>query len=95
MAESTQQVESVRSETANPQLQPLDPRNLRHHVHHGRTAAMWTGTLVFLVAFVIGGVAILIGPNWPLFIGACVLAALGIAAGLVMQALGLGAFEKN
>lgn len=75
-----------------PQLPPLDPRPLRH-VHHGQTGAMWTGTLIILIAFVVGGIAML-GPNWTLFVIACVIAVAGVVAGLVLQALGFGLYEK-
>ncbi len=36
------------------------------HVHHGRTVAAWVGTIIASVAFVIGGIAVVI-QNWPLF----------------------------
>lgn len=74
-------------------LPPLDPRPLRD-VHHGQTAAMWTGVVVVMIAFVVGGIAML-GPNWTLFVIACVIGVLGIAAGLVLQALGFGLYQKS
>ena len=36
------------------------------HVHHGRTLAAWTGSAIALVAFIIGGIAVVI-PYWPMF----------------------------
>ena len=36
------------------------------HVHHGRTLAAWTGTSIAMVAFILGGIAVVI-QNWPLF----------------------------
>jgi hypothetical protein len=74
-------------------LPPMDPRPLRP-VHHGQTGAMWTGVVIVMVAFAVGGLAML-GPNWTLFIIACVLGVAGIVAGLVLQALGFGLYEKK
>lgn len=93
-SDSTQAADRAPARRAHSHLQPLDPRELRH-VHHGQTTAMWVGSLTFLVAFIIGGIAMVIGPNWPLFIGACVLGALGIIVGLVLQALGFGLYQKR
>ena len=43
------------------------PTNRRgKHVHHGRTLAAWTGSVIGLIAFVVGGIAVVI-QNWPLF----------------------------
>lgn len=78
----------------DPALQPLETRPLRH-VHHGQTAAMWVAVTGVLVAFVVGGIAMLLGPNWALFVIGAVIGVLGIAAGLVLQALGFGLYEKK
>ena len=38
------------------------PKNRRgKHVHHGRTLAAWTGSTIALIAFVVGGIAVVIG----------------------------------
>ena len=34
--------------------------------HHGNTPAAWTGVLIILVGFVVGGLALVIG-SWPMF----------------------------
>ena len=34
--------------------------------HHGNTPAAWTGVLVILVGFVVGGLGLVIG-SWPMF----------------------------
>lgn len=78
----------------NPALQPLERRPLRH-VHHGQTAAMWVGVSIFFVGFLIGGIAILLGPLWWLFVVGAAIAAVGVIAGKVMQALGFGIYQKQ
>jgi hypothetical protein len=60
------------------------------HVHHGRTVAAWTGTTIALVAFIIGGIAVMI-QNWPLFWASAGLLVLGLIATKVLQATGHGA----
>ncbi len=57
--------------------------------HHGNTPAAWTGVLVILVGFVVGGIGLMIG-SWPVFWVGVVLAVLGPVVGKVMQKLGLG-----
>ena len=67
------------------------PRN-RHgkHVHHGRTVAAWTGSTIALIAFVIGGIAVVI-QNWPLLWASVVLAALALIVTVVLRRMGYGA----
>jgi membrane protein YdbS with pleckstrin-like domain len=61
------------------------------HVHHGRTVAAWVGTLVALVAFIIGGFALVFGPNWVMFWIAVALIVVALIATVVLQKLGYGA----
>lgn len=58
--------------------------------HHGNTPAAWTGVMVILVGFVVGGLGLVIG-SWLVFWVGVVLAVLGPIAGKVMQMMGLGA----
>jgi hypothetical protein len=58
---------------------------------HGSTPAAWTAVTLALVAFCVGGIGLMIGPNWWVFVAGCVLLALSAAVGKVMQAMGLGA----
>lgn len=58
--------------------------------HHGNTPAAWTGVLVILVGFVVGGIGLVIG-SWPVFWVGVVIGVLGPLAGMVMQRMGLGA----
>ncbi|MFP5282528.1 MAG: HGxxPAAW family protein [Actinomycetes bacterium] len=61
------------------------------HVHHGKTPAAWVGSMVGLLAFVIGGVALVLGPVWVLFWIAVGLAVAGLIATKVLQRMGYGA----
>jgi hypothetical protein len=61
------------------------------HVHHGRTPAAWAGVALAMVGFLLGGIALVIGPNWILFwiaVGLCVAA---LIVTLVLQKMGYGA----
>ncbi len=86
--------ERVQQIQRNPALRPLDRRPLRH-VHHGQTGAMWVGVSIFFVGFVIGAIAILFHPMWWLFAIGAAIAAVGVIAGKVMQALGYGIYQKQ
>jgi hypothetical protein len=61
------------------------------HVHHGRTVAAWVGTLVAMAAFIIGGIALVFGPNWVMFWIAVALLVVALIATVVLQKLGYGA----
>ena len=58
--------------------------------HHGNTPAAWTGVMVILVGFVVGGIGLIID-NWPMFWVGVVLGVLGPVIGKIMQKMGLGA----
>ena len=67
------------------------PTNRRgRHVHHGRTLAAWTGSLIALIAFVVGGIAVVI-QNWPLFWVSVALAVVAIIVTVILQRMGYGA----
>ncbi len=51
------------------------------HIHHGRTVAAWTGSIIAGIAFILGAIAFLLGPNWVLA---------GIAAALLLAAVVTG-----
>jgi uncharacterized protein DUF6704 len=58
--------------------------------HHGNTPAAWTGVMIILIGFVIGGIGMIID-TWVLFwVGVALLPA-GAIVGKIMQKLGLGA----
>jgi len=60
------------------------------HVHHGRTQAAWVGSMLAMVAFLVGGIAVM-AQNWVLFGVAVVLIVGALVATKVLQALGRGA----
>ena len=60
------------------------------HVHHGRTAAAWAGSMLAMVAFILGGVAVMM-QNWVLFSVAVLLIVAALVATAVLQKLGHGA----
>ncbi len=60
------------------------------HVHHGRTAAAWTGSLLAMVAFILGGVAVMM-QNWVLLGISVVLLVVGLVATKILQVRGHGA----
>jgi Co/Zn/Cd efflux system component len=60
------------------------------HVHHGRTLAAWTGTTIGMVAFIVGGIAVVI-QNWTLFWICAALLVVALIATKVLQVMGHGA----
>ena len=60
------------------------------HVHHGRTGAAWAGTIIAMVAFLLGGIALVMG-NWVLFWVAVGLVVVALIVTVVLQKMGYGA----
>lgn len=60
------------------------------HVHHGRTTAAWTGSLIAMAATLLGGIAVMM-QNWVLFTIAAVIMVLGLVATKILQITGHGA----
>ena len=60
------------------------------HVHHGRTAAAWAGSTLAMIAFIIGGIAVMM-QNWVLFGVAVVIIIAALVATKVLQVRGHGA----
>ncbi len=68
-----------------------DSARPRKHVHHGRTPAAWTGVTIAMIGFIVGGIAMVTGPNWILFwISVAILVVALIVTG-ILRKLGLGA----
>ena len=62
----------------------------RKHVHHGRTPAAWAGTSIALVAFLVGGLA-LVFRGWPIFWVGVGLLVVALIVTKVLQVKGHGA----
>jgi hypothetical protein len=60
------------------------------HVHHGRTLAAWTGSAIALVAFLVGGIAVVL-QYWTLFWICAGLVVVAIILTVVLQRMGYGA----
>jgi len=58
--------------------------------HHGNTPAAWTGVMIILVGFVVGGLGLVIGSETLFWVGVALLPA-GVIVGKIMQKMGLGA----
>jgi hypothetical protein len=58
--------------------------------HHGSTPAAWTGVSIALLAFVVGGVGLLI-ESMPVFYVGLALGVIAVVAGGVMAKIGMGA----
>jgi hypothetical protein len=60
------------------------------HVHHGRTLAAWVGSALAMVAFIVGGIAVVV-QNWPLFWASAGLLVIALIVTKVLQMMGHGA----
>ena len=58
--------------------------------HHGRTPAAWAGSIIAAVAFTLGAIAFMIGPNWSLLWASAVLLLLALVTGSVLRRMGFG-----
>jgi len=58
--------------------------------HHGSTPAAWTAVVISLVGFTVGGVAMVIGPNWPAFWVGTALVVVSPLVGKIMSGAGMG-----
>ena len=60
------------------------------HDLHGNSPAAWTAVTIVLIAFTVGAIAMVLGPNWVLFWISVAIALLGALTGKVLQLLGFG-----
>ncbi len=58
--------------------------------HHGQTPAAWTGVIIALVAFLVGGIGLVVDSMPTFYVGA-VLLLLSPVVGGVMAKMGMGA----
>jgi hypothetical protein len=64
--------------------------------HHGSTPAAWVAVFISLVAFVVGGVALVLSPpSWVMFWVGVALLPVALVVGKVMSAMGLGADQDS
>jgi len=81
------------ADTAQSRQRPDESYTLNRrgrHVHHGRTLAAWAGSAIGLVAFIVGGIAV-VYQIWPMFWAAVALAVIALIATVVLQRMGYGA----
>jgi hypothetical protein len=57
--------------------------------HHGNTPAAWTGVMIVLVGFIVGGIGLVID-NMPVFWVGVALVPAGIILGKIMSKMGMG-----
>lgn len=57
--------------------------------NHGNTPAAWTTVTLVLLAFVVGGIGLMVY-SWPVFWIGVALAPVGVVAGLVLSKMGHG-----
>jgi hypothetical protein len=57
--------------------------------HHGNTPAAWTAVCVALVAFLVGGVGLVVD-NYVVFWTGVAMLAVAAVVGKIMQAMGMG-----
>ena len=70
--------------------QPVTQVSEEAHDLHGNSPAAWTAVTIVLIAFTVGAIAMVLGPNWVLFWISVAIALVGALAGKVMQLLGFG-----
>jgi hypothetical protein len=58
--------------------------------HHGQTPAAWTGVIIALVGFLVGGIGLVVDAMTVFYVG-CVLLLLSVVVGGVMSKMGMGA----
>jgi hypothetical protein len=76
--------------------QPVKDETEEEHAGlHGSTPAAWTAVVIVLLAFTLGAIAMVLGPNWLLFWISVGIAVAGGLVGKVMQLLGFGARSSD
>lgn len=74
--------------------QPDDPyANVRAgmSVHHGKTPAAWAGSLTALVGFFVGGIGLVLGPNWLVFWIGVAITVVALLLTVILRSVGMGA----
>jgi hypothetical protein len=65
-----------------------------HHDNHGSTPAAWTAVTIIMIAFLVGGIGVVVAQPWLFWVGAA-LVVVGIIVGKVMQMMGMGADQST
>jgi hypothetical protein len=65
-----------------------------HHDNHGSTPAAWTAVTIIMVAFLVGGIGVVIAQP-PVFWVGVGLVAVGLIVGKIMQMMGMGADQAS
>ena len=65
-----------------------------HHDNHGSTPAAWTAVTIIMVAFVVGGIGVLVAQPVVFWVGVG-LVIVGIVVGKVMQMMGPGGDQAS
>jgi hypothetical protein len=60
-----------------------------HHDNHGQTPAAWTASIIIMIGFLIGSIAVVF-LDWVLLGVGVAVVVLGAVAGKVMQMMGMG-----
>lgn len=64
--------------------------------NHGSTPAAWVSVFLTLIAFLVGGIALVFSPvNWVMFWVAVALLPVALIVGKVMSAMGLGSESER
>ncbi|WP_425308856.1 HGxxPAAW family protein [Ammonicoccus fulvus] len=65
-------------------------------IHHGRTTAAWTGSILAIIAIIVMSIGFLTGsgtwpsPNWTIIIVGLIILAIAPIAGGILNKMGLG-----
>ena len=65
-----------------------------HHDNHGSTPAAWTAVTIIMIAFLVGGIGVVVAQPWLFWVGVA-LVVVGIIVGKVMQMMGMGAEQSS
>jgi Family of unknown function (DUF6704) len=65
-----------------------------HHDNHGSTPAAWTAVTIIMIAFLVGGIGVVMAQPWLFWVGVA-LVVVGIIVGKVMQMMGMGADQST
>ena len=60
------------------------------HDNHGSTPAAWTAVTIVMIAFLVGGIGILVASPVVFWLGVALIV-VGVVVGKVMQMMGMGA----